>query len=449
MAEAGIGGRRVLCRYFANGVCRFGRHCQNSHDRENSVADNVCRYFLAGNCAYGSRCRYEHVRAQENGSQPSQSTSHQTVPTSAPPPPPAPAAPNLASSHPSGARAKQRQRLSSSSSGSFSNNICFNGEMKAQTESYKDVVAGLKELNVGSSSIKNKKATTKVELCPYAAQGECPYQESCQYTHGDACDLCGKLCLHPFDEVQRKEHQAECMKVLEDDMKLSFAISLSSEKECGICMEKVMEKANVKDRQFGILTGCNHIFCLACIREWRARKEYNRKVVRSCPECRTHSDFIVPSNYWYEDDKEKDKFIEDYKTRLSKMSCKYFDKGRGKCPFGSACFYLHAYEDGTIAKNEEPPRPKQRRVRTAANTLRAIQESLLWDFFEERESQGAFSSVIDLDEDLIIQLLRTVGDLESDDSLSDMSDEYLGADMYESDLSDDEDDFSAMRFAFL
>ena len=37
--------------------------------------------------------------------------------------------------------------------------------------------------------------------------------------------------------------------------------------ECGICMEKVMEKANVKDRQFGILTGCNHIFCLACIRE--------------------------------------------------------------------------------------------------------------------------------------------------------------------------------------
>ena len=32
-------------------------------------------------------------------------------------------------------------------------------------------------------------------------------------------------------------------------------------------MEKVMEKANVKDRQFGILTGCNHIFCLACIRE--------------------------------------------------------------------------------------------------------------------------------------------------------------------------------------
>ena len=41
------------------------------------------------------------------------------------------------------------------------------------------------------------------------------------------------------------------------------------------------------------------------------------------------------------------------------------------------------------------------------------------------------------------------GDLESDDSLSDMSDEYLGADMYESDLSDDEDDFSAMRFAFL
>ena len=46
----------------------------------------------------------------------------------------------------------------------------------------------------------------------------------------------------------------------------------------------------------------------------------------------------------------------------------------------------------------------------AQNLCPIFQESLLWDFFEERESQGAFSSVIDLDEDLIIQLLRTVGE---------------------------------------
>jgi len=292
----------------------------------------------------------------------------------------------------------------------------------------------------GNNNNNNKKKKA-VELCPYTAQGECPYQEACQYTHGDACELCGKPCLHPFDEEQRKAHQADCMKVLEDDMRLSFAISRSSDKICGICMEGVMEKSEEKDRRFGILTGCNHIFCLTCIREWRARKEYKHDVVRACPECRLHSDFIVPSSYWFEDEKEKEEFISDYKSRLSKKACKYFNQGRGKCPFGSACFYLHAFEDGTIATNEEPPRPKQRRVRTANNTVRAIQESLLWDFLEERENRGAFSSVIDLDEDFIFQLLRSVGEAESDDdTYSEVSDEY-----FDSDWTDDDDDYTNMR----
>lgn len=29
----------------------------------------------------------------------------------------------------------------------------------------------------------------------------------------------------------------------------------------------------------------------------------------------------------------------------------HFAYGRGTCPFGSSCFYLHAYPDGTIAEN--------------------------------------------------------------------------------------------------
>src|SRR6218665_2148965 len=33
----------------------------------------------------------------------------------------------------------------------------------------------------------------------------------------------------------------------------------------------------------------------------------------------------------------------------SKKPCKYFDKGRGECPFNEKCFYLHAHSDGRIA----------------------------------------------------------------------------------------------------
>jgi len=428
MAEASTSGsRRVLCRYFANGVCRFGRDCHNSHDRESSAVDNRCRYYMAGNCAYGSRCRYEHVRPTATSQESQSPTSNATSSPSS----------TTHSHHPSGARAKQRQKLNLGANSSLN---CNAKEYKPQNDSYRAVLSGVKDMCMSSTERKDYG-----ELCPYTQQGECPFQGSCHYVHGDPCELCGKPCLHPSDQSQRRAHQAECMKVLEDDMQLSFAISRSSDKACGICMETVMEKSNLKERQFGILTGCNHIFCLSCIREWRGRKEYKRNVVRACPECRVHSDFIVPSTYWHEDDKEKEKFIADYKSKLSKKACKYFDEGRGKCPFGSACFYLHAYPDGRVATNEEPPKPKPRRVRTAANTFRAIQESLLWDFLEERESQGALSSVIDLDEDFIIQLLSSVGDVDSDDTYSEISDEY-----FDSDWTDDDDEESnQIRFGLL
>lgn len=41
----------------------------------------------------------------------------------------------------------------------------------------------------------------------------------------------------------------------------------------------------------------------------------------------------------------------------SKKHCRYFARGRGKCPFNDKCFYLHAYPDGRIAS----PRPVRRR----------------------------------------------------------------------------------------
>src|SRR6218665_1654631 len=43
----------------------------------------------------------------------------------------------------------------------------------------------------------------------------------------------------------------------------------------------------------------------------------------------------------------------------SKKPCKYFDKGRGECPFNEKCFYLHANPDGSIAS----PKPTYRRRR--------------------------------------------------------------------------------------
>ena len=124
---------------------------------------------------------------------------------------------------------------------------------------------------------------------------------------------------------------------------------------------------------------------------------------RSCPECRVQSDFVCPSRYWCETKEEKVQLIDDYKkalrqesrtgpkhsqyiyqvyvfificilTRLfyfifgiiSNKACKYFNGGRGECPFGNRCFYLHALPDGTKA-DVGPPQSKLRRRRIGAD----------------------------------------------------------------------------------
>lgn len=51
-------------------------------------------------------------------------------------------------------------------------------------------------------------------ICPYLAHGECPYDNDCEYLHGDICDLCGQAVLHPDDNQQREEHQKVLVKFL-------------------------------------------------------------------------------------------------------------------------------------------------------------------------------------------------------------------------------------------
>lgn len=41
-------------------------------------------------------------------------------------------------------------------------------------------------------------------------------------------------------------------------------------------------------------------------------------------------------------------------NQLRKKPCKYFEQGKGTCPFGGKCLYLHAYPDGTRAEPEKP-----------------------------------------------------------------------------------------------
>ncbi|XP_009885703.1 PREDICTED: E3 ubiquitin-protein ligase makorin-1 isoform X2 [Charadrius vociferus] len=402
-----------------HGVCKEGDNCRYSHDLSTSQSAMVCRYYQRGCCAYGDRCRYEHTKPlkQEEMTDmnldakiyPSVSSDFASLPETV--------EEIIAEIE------DENADLAAAGVGAedWVNAVEFvPGQPYCGRAATSCAEAPLQEMVIEEEYEKQQAdVEIKKELCPYAAVGECRYGENCVYIHGDVCDMCGLQVLHPIDAAQRSQHIKSCIEAHEKDMELSFAVQRSKDMVCGICMEVVYEKANPSERRFGILSNCSHTYCLKCIRKWRSAKQFESKIIKSCPECRITSNFVIPSEYWVEEKEEKQKLIQKYKEAMSNKPCRYFDEGRGSCPFGGNCFYKHAYPDG---RREEPQRPKaQRRNR-------------FWEFIEERENGDPFET--DEDEvvtfelgEMLLMLLAAGGD----DELTDSEDEW---DLFHDELED-------------
>lgn len=144
-------------------------------------------------------------------------------------------------------------------------------------------------------------------VCPFFLKGKCKY--------GDRCWL-----GHPSGE--------------------EFAVE--GDMECGICLHKIREN----HKEFGLLLGCSHSFCLNCMRVWRGQVNVPKEVARSCPICRTTSFYIIPSPVFVEGYEEKMNMANQYKQKLGGIPCRFFNFGEGECPFSSSCFYDHRYKNG-------------------------------------------------------------------------------------------------------
>ncbi|XP_029456648.1 probable E3 ubiquitin-protein ligase makorin-2 isoform X2 [Rhinatrema bivittatum] len=385
--------RQVTCRYFLHGVCREGSRCLFSHDLQASKPSTICKFYQKGQCAYGTRCRYDHIRPH-----PAAGVSVNSVPSGLPPPAfpnpvPLPEAtpPVIKSKTESGRREKKtlvlrdRNLCGSTEEATSPSPACIPGCCSDQSESvglkphsYLEAIrSGLEEVEAASSY------SDAQQLCPFAAAGTCHYGDSCLYLHGDVCEICELQVLHPFDQEQRKMHEKMCMASFEHEMEKAFAFQASQEKVCSICMEVVYDKPSASERRFGILSNCNHTYCLSCIRKWRCAKQFENPVIKSCPECRVISEFVIPSVYWVEDQNKKNELIEAFKQGMGKKACKYFEHGKGTCPFGGKCLYLHAYSDGTRAEPEKP-----RKQLSSEGTVRFFNSVRLWDFIEDRENRS-------------------------------------------------------------
>ncbi|XP_074529310.1 E3 ubiquitin-protein ligase makorin-2 [Halichoeres trimaculatus] len=381
--------KQVTCRYFLHGVCREGSRCMFSHDPSTSKPSTICKFYQRGVCAYGDRCRYDHVKASYRGGG-GPPENHSSV-----------GGAGGGASARGGAKKTMVMRdrvlgVDSMFGGPVESLGSGHTAAAAAPQSYVDAIRSGLDPSAQEQAPPPPPvggAYQEPQLCPYAAAGHCYYEESCTYLHGDLCEVCGLQVLHPHDAEQRRAHEKMCLLAFEADMEKAFAAQLSQDKVCSICMEVVVQKANPSDRRFGILSSCCHTFCLACIRQWRCTRNFSNKIIKACPECRVSSEFVIPSVYWVEDQDDKDHLIELFKSGVGKKACKYFDQGRGSCPFGGKCLYLHAFPDGSRA---EPDRP--RKQLSSEGNVRFMNSVRLWDFIEEREQRPA--AALQMDDDI-------------------------------------------------
>ncbi len=137
---------------------------------------------------------------------------------------------------------------------------------------------------------------------------------------------------------------------------------------CEICHDDVAGRGT----RFGLLENCDHVFCLDCIREWRAQREkQDRLNLRKCPVCRVDSFLIIPSSD-FQSGEGKAVERENYVKYLSMIPCKY---GKGKCQFGSSCLYFHEADEVTTAAGV-------RLVKGADGRARAVKAPNLIDFLK-------------------------------------------------------------------
>lgn len=171
-------------------------------------------------------------------------------------------------------------------------------------------------------------------VCQFFLQGDCRYGLMCRYAH--------IMPMMNNTEAMMPVMNAgpPILPAMNAELPMVLPMQNPDSIECNICYELVTGG-------FGLLTGCNHPFCLKCLREWRQKglAGGDAKAVRSCPVCREPSHFVVPSSHFPSDPDEKAVVVERYKSTLAARECMYLKKGE-ECPFGSSCFYAHLTPDG-------------------------------------------------------------------------------------------------------
>ena len=320
------------CRFHAAGGCAKGSACPFSHDA--ALLAMPCKFHAAGHCTYGDRCMFDHptkAAARGVGAPPSLVRR--------------PPAPELADVQLDPAFLDPPSPVAPAWGGEGGGAAYEGWEEEEYDPDAAEVDAALAALELEGGSSPPPAASDSGLCGAYTAAGHCAKGDACRLAHGDLCSTCGRHALHPTDAADRAAHAASCAaraaRVAE--------VTASASVECGVCLEVVLAKARPGERRFGLLEGCDHAFCLACIRGWRSKAgdgALDVGGVRGCPLCRAPSNFVTPSATFPASPDARLAVIAGYKAALGRIECRHWDRGAGACPFGTSCFYSHLDRDG-------------------------------------------------------------------------------------------------------
>ncbi|XP_023968070.1 E3 ubiquitin-protein ligase makorin-1-like isoform X3 [Chrysemys picta bellii] len=286
---------RVLCRNFARGACRWGQNCRFSHDRKSA---QICRYFQNGFCGYGDRCSYQHIQD-----------------------PPAPAwsrcgsQPALSLSRRGSEPAVQPEAAAGSWGGARRGS-------EPSVPSVTQLQLNFRQLSTEFEEEEEDKETVPTYPPNGAISREFVPRQAPRGSGSRPWDLgLQRTSLAP--EAASNKAIVPAPRTLEAAGGLGAAAASvgelrSEDVVCGICMDKVYEKALPEERVFGILPNCSHAYCVGCIRKWRKSREFQNAVIK-------------------------------------KIKCKFFARGRGRCPFKSECIYLHEFPARVRPPRQRPP----------------------------------------------------------------------------------------------
>jgi E3 ubiquitin-protein ligase makorin len=205
-----------------------------------------------------------------------------------------------------------------------------------------------------------KKITCKY----FSVNGICPYGSRCWFLHEN-----------PIASADETSAVVEA-ETLDGEVKISAPIrpteiadSHETELCCSICFENV---SNTNGQLFGLVSGCDHCFCLSCLREWRYSKSNPSDATRQCPVCRVPITYVVPSAQFLTGE-EKEATIKNYFEQMSHKPCKHFKGKPGTCPFGPECYYAHRNRYGEDMK----PIDFKKKIRHPRPNIESIERDLI------------------------------------------------------------------------